>query len=815
MGDDGMIKSGGLGSSSFVEMDTFNFSAQVNDAGFVTPESAPLYQGVSTDGIELSKQVRATHSSIGFINLGNSPYEFMDLLSDEKTRIGNAKVFEVDGKSFAIADTSVKGLGLGPDRVLSIYSKGCWDPILITDSGEHYVDLNGGSQIRIDWYDKLGPEGEPVAGDRIKVSYIPAEKVNPAKVGQPKPGNIYTEPMRLFRQLKQTYGADGISFVHLDGQSYDLLDITSNADSRVGSAKIYVDGGEAFAVGEFCPDFEKNSNSVAVYRSAAENSPAWLEAGENHDVKLRNNGKVTIGWLEASDANGEWAPDKAVKVTYSPPGMSRDSFGICIPPDVDGYIATEDGLTFLRTGDKLPIPEQGSSHFKVVSGEKSWLVWGQDGKIMRLVMDGMAPEIAMSPDKAKGVDNPRPVKNHPFVVTPNDEVIFVGDSSIDKAIAEEMVRHSNWEIKAADYGMMRISNPDQFVEIGGEKAPYDPFTGGKKNGPLMFKQNAYDVAGAMLDGKVASSNEAYLIYDKTAGVEYRVGVDPVVGTKAMPEFHMGECLSSGAFNVLGGAMVVVGSHMIEDATGEELSTAEHAALGLSTFYGLAAWMESAAATGSVDWLAFNANFAKATPGAIAVGAPIFYGSSQLVSDAGLDPMGFEGQLATTTIGGAGLAVVLNAQLPAFLTVGGYSTGASLMSMEAIGAVGIGASTTVLAAEGAMVLGAGAVGYKAIGPMVNDLGGRAIYNSTLCVDGHCISSPEKSASSDGSIAGFLADDPIKMGIATAVFLGPVGGLCVYGLGKLIEADAAKAEPIEGNADHIPADVPEADPGPQDM
>jgi hypothetical protein len=157
---------------------------------------------------------------------------------------------------------------------------------------------------------------------------------------------------------------------------------------------------------------------------------------------------------------------------------------------------------------------------------------------------------------------------------------------------------------------------------------------------------------------ITPEGEAYLVYDK-AGIENQVVTDPkAIVENAKGSLHMGELMSNGTFNVLGGAIVVCEAEAIsalyEEATGEPLPEGAegivHPVVGVSTFYGLSLWMESAATPGAMDLIAFNSNFAKATPGALAVGMPIFYGSGLLVNEAGVDPMSFKGQLATMTIG---------------------------------------------------------------------------------------------------------------------------------------------------------------------
>lgn len=282
---------------------------------------------------------------------------------------------------------------------------------------------------------------------------------------------------------------------------------------------------------------------------------------------------------------------------------------------------------------------------------------------------------------------------------------------------------------------------------------------------------------------ITPEGDAYLVYDRT-GIENQLMADPKIaaeGTKG--SLHMGELISNGTFNVLGGAIVVCGVEAIdafyEDATGEQLpESAEgviHPVVGVGTFYGLAAWMESASSASAVDWIAFNSNFARATPGALAVGAPIFYGSGQLVSEAGVDPMSFEGQLATTTIGGAGLALTLNATLPGFLTVGGYTTGASLMSAGAIAELGVLGTSTILLGEGVLVAGAGVAGYSFGTYVVDPVAGEIVYNFS-----------EETPYSDGTLSGWAAEDEWHMAaLGGTVLLGPAIGAYILIGEKVVE------------------------------
>jgi len=282
---------------------------------------------------------------------------------------------------------------------------------------------------------------------------------------------------------------------------------------------------------------------------------------------------------------------------------------------------------------------------------------------------------------------------------------------------------------------------------------------------------------------ITPGGDAYLVYDKSA-VENGAMNEPKVlleGTKG--SLHMGELMSSGAFNVLGGAIVVCGVEAMdaiyEDATGETMPEGAksliHPAVGVGTFYGLSLWMESAATPGAMDLIAFNANFARATPAALAAGTPIFYGTSRIVSDMGLDPMSFEGQLATTTVGGVGLAAMLGAELPAFLTVGGYTTGASLMSAGAIGEIGILGTSTILLGEGLLVAGAGAAGYGIGTYVIDPAAGSVIYNFQ-----------EETPYSDGTLSGWAAEDGWHMAaLGGTIVLGPAIGAYILIGEKVVE------------------------------
>jgi hypothetical protein len=269
-------------------------------------------------------------------------------------------------------------------------------------------------------------------------------------------------------------------------------------------------------------------------------------------------------------------------------------------------------------------------------------------------------------------------------------------------------------------------------------------------------------------------------------------VDPKVFAENAKGFHMGELMSNGTFNVVGGAIVVCGVEAIdafyEEATGEPMPEGAeaivHPVVGVGTFYGLSLWMESAATPGAMDLIAFNANFAKATPAALAAGTPLFYGTSQVVSDMGIDPMSFEGQLATTTVGGIGLAATLNATLPGFLTVGGYTTGASLMSAGAIAELGVLGTSTILLGEGLLVAGAGVAGYGIGTYIVDPAAGSVIYNFQ-----------EETPYSDGTLSGWAAEDEWHMAaLAATLMLGPVAGAYVLIGEKVVEnyTDVPKGE-----------------------
>lgn len=622
----------------------------------------------------------------------------------------------------------------------------------------------------------------------------------------------FEPPKTYLEQTLGIFGQEHMSYADLNGSPYAFLDLGAAASGGTGNVHMFTIGEGQYAVIDITVP-ESGKRLVGVYQSANSPVPQWLHESGEHNVLLGDGGRLHVDWYDTIDADGNVVPGNKIKVSYTPPEMVQTSTAPAAVPAGMAQVGSECSGALLSSGDRIPLPAESLAETIVRVGNEEYLVVSDNGKVAHW-NDHEGGEASRLHNRPKIFYNSLdrlsvPAAELPFGISPDGGLYFLdleNMNAVDRLILEEIAKYETVKFRpaeaaspvAADHGMARLSNIDTFGESrSSSPLLYDPTAKPHGNGPFYYVQDAAEFGRLSSQSQLHLAGQATLVSDATGGLsDVHAAADGhvVILRETTGSPGIGQYFGDGTFNVVGGAMVVVGSEMLGEMRGEPLSGEEEAAFGIGTFYGLAAWMEAASAGGvqSVDWALFNSNFARATPVAAAGGVPIFYGASQLVEETGVDPASFEGSLATTTIGGAGLALTLQAELPALLTVGSYSTGASLMTGAAVTEVGLATASGIVLVEGALVLGSGYAGYK-IGQASDEPVGMLIYRVDECLTnpvaaevsdispaaGEAIDNfTDVGQDGDVSLSGWLAADWTHPAAVATVTLGPVAGLYVY-------------------------------------
>jgi hypothetical protein len=587
--------------------------------------------------------------------------------------------------------------------------------------------------------------------------------------------------------LLPLFGEQRIDYVNLNESQFAMLDLNAPKSGGLGAAHVLTIGQQQYAIIDVGVP-ETGERIVGVYQSPDALVPQWVHDSDESKVFLADGGQLHVEWYDTLDADGNVVPGNKIKVSYIPPHLVE---GPPPPAPVSpgtAEVRSEGSSAVISSGERVPLPPEGINESIVRVGQQEFQIVSVNGKVA-FWNDHENGEASRLHGKPKIFYNSSsrlsiPAFESPFVVSPEGDLYFV-ENVIDRLLIEEIVKAENRASSlSADHGMPRLSNIDTFGEPRiSSILIYDPAAKTHGSSPFHYAMDAAEFSRLTSESQPHPLSPASFVCDNAGGPgETHAG-------------SFGRYFGNGTFNVLGGAMVVVGSEAIGGMRGEPLSQGEEAVAGIGTFYGLTAWMEAASAGGaqSVDWVLFNSNFAKASPVAAVAGAPIFYGASQLVEETGVDPASFEGSLATTTVGGAGLALVLQAEMPAALTVGSYTTGASLMSGAALTEVGGITASGIVLVEGALVLGSGYAGYR-IGQTLDKPIGMFIYMVDKYLTGPIADEVSKiypaageviddftdvgQEDGDVSLSGWLAGDWKRPAVIATLTMGPVAGLYVY-------------------------------------
>ncbi len=552
-------------------------------------------------------------------------------------------------------------------------------------------------------------------------------------------GNAVLEAMNID---KLAFFEKGFHAIHGEGNTHlvnlidsppQMLELTSSAESPFGEAHVLYVEGEAFGISERTVNGKR---MLYLYRSAHNNYARPLEEPGVERIKTRNGGILNIDWFEGKDHEGK--PYGRVEVSYIKP---EDVHAFNMKNIVEGepFVESYDVIKNVADGERIPIPKEGLSRSYVTVGDAKWIIYGDDGKVLRLEMNGKVPEIVVSPGSATLESSIKPTDNHAFKVTPEGDVYF----------SSEALKNVKLKEGAAPTSMEKGAVPEARVAVESVKGPL-------QMGEL-FGSGAFNATGGAIVVMEVEGLKGF--YEATTG-------------KPMPKQ-----MEAVAQSTMG-----LGSFYLLGAWSHSASTA-----------GAMDWVAYNANFAQAMPAAAVMAHAAFTPSAEVV--------ADLEAGGVIDPASPTGDLAVALGGGMTLAAMTGAELPAFATVNGFNTVGLYMSGEAAATFGfyesMGMAAGAAALNGAAVAGSWYVGYHVVGPMADDIGGRAMYSGYTCVGDSCFELVEETPYSDGTISGWLAEDWRRPAVAATVMMGPMGALYAYGIKEYGDLIAEKFDEKKEN------------------